>query len=69
MELSFVIISISADVIISSSSISTDVEALQQVACMGIYNTLRKPFDLETLLALVTQVMCCSKEEPIFQSA
>lgn len=32
---------------------SADEEALQQSACMGIRNTLKKPFDLEVLLVLV----------------
>jgi CheY-like chemotaxis protein len=34
-------------------AMSGDKEALQQAACLGIRNTLKKPFDLEALLALV----------------
>lgn len=41
---------------------SGDEEGLQQAACMGICNTLKKPFELEVLLTLVGQAMCRSKE-------
>jgi DNA-binding NtrC family response regulator len=40
--------------------LSTDEEALQQAVCLGIGATLKKPFELEALLALVGQVMCRS---------
>jgi hypothetical protein len=34
-------------------ALSGDEKALQQAACMGIYSTLKKPFDLDALLVLV----------------
>lgn len=39
-------------------AMSADEKALQQAACIGIRNTLEKPFDLDMLLALVTQATC-----------
>jgi CheY-like chemotaxis protein len=39
-------------------ALSGDEEALQQAACLGICDTLKKPFDLEALLALVERAMC-----------
>ncbi|EFH85829.1 response regulator receiver protein [Ktedonobacter racemifer DSM 44963] len=39
-------------------ALSADKETLQQSACMGIGNTLKKPFDPEELLVLVERAMC-----------
>ena len=40
--------------------LSGDEEALQQAAGMGVGNTLKKPFDLDVLLALVGRAICWS---------
>jgi CheY-like chemotaxis protein len=40
--------------------LSGDEEALQQAAGMGIGNTLKNPFDLDALLALVVRAICWS---------
>ncbi|GHO57882.1 response regulator [Ktedonobacter robiniae] len=38
-------------------ALSADEESLQQAACIGIYNTLEKPFDPDVLLELVERAM------------
>jgi CheY-like chemotaxis protein len=47
--------------------ISDDVEVHQQAACMGINNTLRKPFDIEMLLAMVARMTGLPREESMLQ--
>lgn len=49
-------------------ALSADEEALQQAACRGIYDVLKKPFDLEVLLTLVVRAMCQSQAKPMAQS-
>ncbi|MBO0792623.1 MAG: response regulator [Ktedonobacteraceae bacterium] len=49
-------------------ALSADEEALQQAAGTGIYSTLKKPFDLEVLLALVERAMLCSGERSMVPS-
>lgn len=46
-------------------ALSGDEEALQQAACIGIGGTLKKPFDLEVLLALIGRTMFWCKEKLI----
>ena len=46
-------------------ALSGDEEALQQAACIGVGNTLKKPFDLEVLLALIMRATCWSKEKSV----
>ncbi|WP_220195289.1 response regulator [Ktedonospora formicarum] len=41
---------------------SADEEALEQVACIEIFNTLDKPFDLEVLLELIERAVCDNQE-------
>lgn len=48
-------------------ALSADEEALQQAVGSGIYNTLKKPFDLETLLALVVRAIYSSRGKSIAQ--
>lgn len=48
-------------------ALSADEEALQQAVGSGIYNTLKKPFDLETLLALVVRAIYSSSGKSIAQ--
>jgi CheY-like chemotaxis protein len=46
-------------------ALSGDEEALQQAACIGIGNALKKPFDLEVLLALIVRTMYWREEKSI----
>jgi DNA-binding NtrC family response regulator len=49
-------------------ALSADEKALQQAAYIGICNALKKPFDLEVLLALVVRAMRWSQEKAMVQS-
>jgi DNA-binding NtrC family response regulator len=48
-------------------ALSADEEALHQATCRGIYDVLKKPFDLEVLLALVERAMSWSEVKSMAQ--